>query len=283
MRTEIPVVVLGSDGRPLAGASVTIKTRPGGATAIVYQADTGAATSPNPLTSDAQGRVNGWLERGAYDAQIVASGLPPWTEPIDAAPAGDGGIDGLWLPDGVVATRSLADGAVTAAKLAADSVTNPKLATDSVGADEIIAGAVGTAELANLAVSVAKIASGAALRLLTSFALPAFNIGNNTTADRLAATNVAFTAGRTAYALVLDLGGNSSAGTAAAAWRLYLDGVQVWVPGMTIGPGRVAYAAALVNLGVLAGNHTLRLTVEQGNTPATVTNDGVGSLIVLDQ
>lgn len=102
MRTEIPIVVLGADGRPLAGASITVKTRPAGATATVYQAETGVATTANPLTSDAQGRVNGWVERGAYDALITASGLTPWTEPFDSAPATDRAVDELWMPTGLV-------------------------------------------------------------------------------------------------------------------------------------------------------------------------------------
>jgi microcystin-dependent protein len=102
MRQEIPVVVLGPDGRPAAGASVYVRTSPGGADATIYQARTGAATHGNPRTSDAQGRVTGWLERGEYAATNTVPGLDPWVEEFPITPAVDGGIDALWLPDGFV-------------------------------------------------------------------------------------------------------------------------------------------------------------------------------------
>jgi hypothetical protein len=90
MRQEIPLVILGADGRPYAGASVYVRTSPGGADATVYQARTGGATSPNPLTSDAQGRVTGWLERGDYAATISSvAGLGPWVEEFPIASAFD--------------------------------------------------------------------------------------------------------------------------------------------------------------------------------------------------
>lgn len=148
-RTEIPITVFGADGRPLAGAAVTIRTRPGGATAVVYSAETGAATNANPLTSNAQGQVTGWVDRGAYEATITAAGLTTYVEPFESAPATDGTIDALWLPDGIVSTAKIANLAVTLGKLAADSVD----------ASKIVDGSVGTAELANLSVTAGKIAN----------------------------------------------------------------------------------------------------------------------------
>lgn len=89
-RQEIPIIVLGADGRPYAGASVYVRTSPGGVDATVYQARTGGATFANPLTSDAQGRVTGWLDRGDYAATISSvAGLGPWVEEFPIVPATD--------------------------------------------------------------------------------------------------------------------------------------------------------------------------------------------------
>lgn len=150
-RQEIPIIVLGADGRPYAGASVFIRTSPGGADATVYQARTGGATSANPLTSDAQGRVTGWLERGDYAATISSvAGLGPWVEEFPILSAADGAGDGLWLPDNVIITRHLADDVVTGAELADNAVTAAHIAAD----------AVGSSELANAAVDQAAVAAG---------------------------------------------------------------------------------------------------------------------------
>lgn len=102
MRTEIPITVLGPDGRPLAGAAVTVRTRPGGATATVYAAETGGATAPNPLTTNTQGQVTGWVDRGAYEATISAAGLTTYVEPFDSAPAADRAVDDAWLNYGAL-------------------------------------------------------------------------------------------------------------------------------------------------------------------------------------
>jgi hypothetical protein len=164
MRTEIPIVVLGPDGRPLAGAAATVRTRPGGATATVYSAETGTGTSPNPLTSDAQGRVNGWLERGAYDVTITAAGLTTYVEQIDSAPASDSALDALWLPDGVVSTAKIADRAVTNAKLADLAVTAAKIADGTITSAKIADGTITGADLADGTITSADIADGTIAR-----------------------------------------------------------------------------------------------------------------------
>lgn len=108
MRQEIPLIVLGADGRPYAGASVTVRTSPGGADATVFQARTGGATSPNPLTSDAQGRVSGWLERGDYAATISSvAGLGPWVEEFPIGSQNDGHIELAEIPDGLIPSVKL--------------------------------------------------------------------------------------------------------------------------------------------------------------------------------
>ena len=96
-RAKIPVTVLGSDGRPFAGAAVTVRKRSDASLATIYSAETGGGTLANPLTSDAFGRVGGWVDRNAYDCIVTGSGLTTFTEPLDAAPAGDDTADHVWL------------------------------------------------------------------------------------------------------------------------------------------------------------------------------------------
>lgn len=91
-----------------AGASVQVNLRSGGA-ASVYSAETAGSVLLNPLTSDAQGRVTGWVERGAYNLVVTHPDLPGggYTAFFDAAPGGDATIDGLWLPNGILTEEDL--------------------------------------------------------------------------------------------------------------------------------------------------------------------------------
>lgn len=76
-RVEISEVVLRPDSqkrlRPVAGASVQVNLRGGGA-ANVYAAAAGGAPVPNPLTTDSEGRIEGWVEEGSYDLVVSAGG-----------------------------------------------------------------------------------------------------------------------------------------------------------------------------------------------------------------
>ncbi len=94
-------------GQAIVGASVEVRNRASGTLADVFLAEAGATTVSNPRTTDAYGRVSGWLERGSYQLEISGSGLTSFTDYLDAAPASTGSVDTGWL----------ADGAVTAAKI----------------------------------------------------------------------------------------------------------------------------------------------------------------------
>jgi microcystin-dependent protein len=107
-RDRIPIVVLGNDGRPLAGANVTVRNHPAGTTATVYADDASGATIANPLVSDARGGVAGWVDRGMYAATITAGGFGPIVEYFSAAPAGLKGIDAPWLGDDTLAAITAA-------------------------------------------------------------------------------------------------------------------------------------------------------------------------------
>jgi microcystin-dependent protein len=84
---------------PSVGAAVTIRRRSDSVLATSYTAETGGTGSTNALATDSVGRVKAWLERGAYRATI-SGGTPAVTSydvEFEAAPAGDGTMDGAWL------------------------------------------------------------------------------------------------------------------------------------------------------------------------------------------
>lgn len=98
VRVKIPLNVAGPDGRPFEGASLTIRHVADDSTATVYAGRTGGSTISNPLESDAQGRVPGWVERGHYKAVVAPAGmLDGYTEYFQASPADDESIDSGWL------------------------------------------------------------------------------------------------------------------------------------------------------------------------------------------
>lgn len=119
-RAEIPLIIIDpATGNAIVGASVAVKLRATGVSATVYAAETGATTVGNPRTSDANGRVSGWCDRGAYQFDISGTGLTSYTEYWDAATSGDGGLDTAWLADSAVTTAKIGAAQVTSAKMAA--------------------------------------------------------------------------------------------------------------------------------------------------------------------
>lgn len=107
MRGEIPLVVLDSLGNAVVNASAQINRRDTGAPATVYTSEAGATTKANPVSSDAAGRVEGWLDRGAYYATVTATGLQTYTENFEITPGSDGGIDMGWIADGTIPLAKL--------------------------------------------------------------------------------------------------------------------------------------------------------------------------------
>src|SRR4051812_20233156 len=71
-------------------ASVQVNARntdaTSGAAATVFSGPTGGATVANPMTPDAAGRLEGWLEPGRYNFVISGSGVTTYTQPWDASP-----------------------------------------------------------------------------------------------------------------------------------------------------------------------------------------------------
>lgn len=101
-RVNVPIAVIDPDGNAVAGATVRVIYRDDSVSSTLYQAEVGPTTTPNPTTTDGLGRVNAWVDRGSYYAEISGSGIIPYTQAFDAAPASDAGIDALWLPTSLV-------------------------------------------------------------------------------------------------------------------------------------------------------------------------------------
>lgn len=96
-RTRNPVIVLGPDGKPLAGAKVHTTIRASGVDASVFAAETGSSPGENPATTDTKGMIVQWLDRGAYNSTVTAEGMEPYVVPWDSAPGSDAAIDPVWL------------------------------------------------------------------------------------------------------------------------------------------------------------------------------------------
>lgn len=140
-RTEIPLIVLDpATGNAVVGASVAVKDRVTGNSSTVYAAETGATTVTNPRTTDAYGRVAGWIERGSYQFDISGTGLVSYTEYYESSPGGDGTIDTNWITSSAVTTAKLADDSVTADKLAPKPYAELRRLTNQNVADNTFAG-----------------------------------------------------------------------------------------------------------------------------------------------
>lgn len=136
-RVEIPyvvertVTVSGSQvSQPVSGASVLVNVRGGGA-ALVYPTETGGSPVANPLTTNADGEIEGWVEEGSYDLTISGSGITTKTAKVELGRADvtlrvpDGAVTLAKMATNSIGTAQIVDGSVTAAKLASTVSTIP--------------------------------------------------------------------------------------------------------------------------------------------------------------
>jgi hypothetical protein len=87
-RVEVPVTVLNSStGLPVSGAAVSMTHRVGGGPVTWWTAETGGTNSTLAAVTDSSGRVNAWVDRGAYNLSITGSGISPYVEAWDAVPS----------------------------------------------------------------------------------------------------------------------------------------------------------------------------------------------------
>lgn len=126
MRVELLVTVdkiVSSNLQPVNGGSVLVKLRSTGSPVTVYAGETGGTTISNPLTTDAQGRVNGWVEEGSLVLTISGSGITTYNQPYEATRA-----DSLVLIDGARVAASTMPGSA----IANSSIPSTKLANGAV-------------------------------------------------------------------------------------------------------------------------------------------------------
>ena len=118
-RTEIPFVVIDpATGNAVVGASLAVTARSTGLPSTIYAGEFGGTTVTNPRTTDAFGRVTGWLERGSYNLTISGGSLTTYVKAWDSSPAADASIDSPWLADGSVTSARILDATIVAADLA---------------------------------------------------------------------------------------------------------------------------------------------------------------------
>src|SRR3954470_811028 len=76
--------IVSSNLQQVSGASVQVNVRATGSPATVYAGETGGTTVSNPLVTDANGRVNGWVDEGSYVLAISGSGITSYNQPYEA-------------------------------------------------------------------------------------------------------------------------------------------------------------------------------------------------------
>lgn len=159
MRVELPIVVLNpvSPYNPVSGAQVVVINQETGFATTVYTTSSSSAEVAQPILTDVSGRIDGWVERGAYAIEVTIPGRPTYTEYFEASPAKDGSVDTDWLENSSVTTSKLDNAAVTAAKLASSAVTSSAIASGAVTESKLASSAVTTAKIAEAAITSAKV------------------------------------------------------------------------------------------------------------------------------
>lgn len=130
-RVELLVTVdkiVSSNLQPVSGASVQVNVRSTGSPATVYAGETGGTTVSNPLVTDANGRVNGWVDEGSYVLGISGSGITSYNQPYEAT-RGDMSIaiPGSRVNVNTLPGDRLTDASVTAAKIANGAILGKHL------------------------------------------------------------------------------------------------------------------------------------------------------------
>jgi hypothetical protein len=125
-RVELLVTVdkiVSSNLQPVSGASVLVKLRSTGNPVTVYAAETGGTTVSNPLVTDANGRVNGWVDEASLVLTISGSGITSYNQPYEAINA----QEFITINGNRMIVNSLSGTAITD-----NSIPNTKLGTGAV-------------------------------------------------------------------------------------------------------------------------------------------------------
>jgi hypothetical protein len=125
---------------PVSGASVQVNVRAGGSPATVYAAETGGTTVSNPLVTDAQGRVNGWVDEGSYVLNISGSGITSYNQPYEAVRGDEvAAINGARVITNTMPGTSILSDSIPNTKLAAGAVLGKHLSEGALPLGTIIA------------------------------------------------------------------------------------------------------------------------------------------------
>jgi hypothetical protein len=132
--------IVSSNLQPAVGASVLVKLRSTGNPVIVYAAETGGTTVSNPLVTDANGRVNGWVDEGSLVLAVSGSGITSYNQPYEATRADQlVAIDGTRVTAGSMPGTAITDASIPNTKLAAGAVLGKHLAESAMPLGTVIA------------------------------------------------------------------------------------------------------------------------------------------------
>lgn len=142
-RTELLVTVdkiVSSNLQPVSGASVLVKLRSTGNPVTVYAAETGGTTISNPLVTDANGRVNGWVDEASLVLTISGSGITTYNQPYEAVKADElVTINGARISSNTMPGTSITDASILSTKLANGAVLGKHLAESAMPLGTILA------------------------------------------------------------------------------------------------------------------------------------------------
>jgi hypothetical protein len=131
-------------------------------------------------------------------------------------------------------------------------------------------------------VSLSKLAAGVGGRLLGAFDLIPFAIGANGNVT-LASNSITHNA-KGGVAIVVEFIRHTSGGVAAAsAFRLKRGGVTQKSIAASVGVGSSMLCAGAFSFGSLSGAQVWDVSVDLGNVPVTVANEGTGVLAIFEQ
>lgn len=106
-RAAFLITVLGPDGRPLEGASVTLRDVDND-NASIYPSRTGGSPGDNPMTTNAQGMVYGFADRGIYTEIRAHASMDTQTFDLDLTPGADSTVDAEWLAEQIITLAQIA-------------------------------------------------------------------------------------------------------------------------------------------------------------------------------
>jgi hypothetical protein len=142
-RVELLVTVdkiVTSNLQPVSGASVQVNVRSTGSPATVYAAETGGTTVSNPLVTDANGRVNGWVDEESYVLAISGSGITSYNQPYEAVRGSLAiAVDGARVVTNTLPGDRIVNASIASGKLANGAVLGKHLSEGAIPLGTIIA------------------------------------------------------------------------------------------------------------------------------------------------